>query len=142
MTSGSTSTCGRITSLSECSVAAAAVGLPDTSAVDDGQNARSFDPPYCYFEGGNLKFNSGGGNTGLCTSTDVCVCKTGACCPPPQCGLAGSRRPLPSCSNEKERAAPAACSASIVAIMRVHVCEHRPVHLRDLLILDTCGAGQ
>ena len=73
MTSGSTSTCLRITSLSECSVAAAAVGLSDTSAVDDDQNAVSYDPPYCYFEGGSLKFNNGT-NTGPCKSSDTCVC--------------------------------------------------------------------
>ena len=66
-----------ITSLSECSAAAAALGLADTSAVDDGQTGATFDPPYCYFEGGVLKYNSNGQNTGSCSSSDQCVCHKG-----------------------------------------------------------------
>ena len=42
--------------------------------VDDGQNGVSYDPPFCYFEGGSLKFNSLGTNTGPCTASDNCLC--------------------------------------------------------------------
>ena len=66
-----------IQSLSECSSAAVALGLGDTTAVDDGQTSVSYDPPYCYIEWAALKFN-GGGNSGSCTSTDRCLCS-----PPP-----------------------------------------------------------
>ena len=63
-----------IKTLADCSAAGAALGLSDKTAVDDGQNGESYDPPYCYFEGGSLKFNSAGTNTGDCTDKDTCVC--------------------------------------------------------------------
>ena len=40
-----------VMSLSDCSEAAAALGLSDTTAINDNQNGASDDPPYCYFEG-------------------------------------------------------------------------------------------
>ena len=39
------------------------------------QSNVNYDPPYCYYEGGRLKFNSGGRNTGKCTASDNCLCK-------------------------------------------------------------------
>ena len=63
-----------IKTLADCSAAGAALGLSDKTAVDDGQNGVSYDPSYCYFEGGSLKFNSAGTNTGDCTDKDTCVC--------------------------------------------------------------------
>ena len=69
------SACNPVTSLASCSAAAVSLGLADTTASDDGQNGASFDPPYCYFENGKLKFNSNGKNTGSCSSSDQCVCK-------------------------------------------------------------------
>ena len=75
MTIGDWVTCKRVTSLADCSAAAASLGLADTTATDDGQNGVDFDPPYCYFEVGQLKFNSNGKNTGPCTSSDQCVCE-------------------------------------------------------------------
>lgn len=66
--------CNRITSSYECGSAARAIGLSDTTASDDGQSGVSCDPPYCYYEGGSLKFNSNGTNTGACSSTDKCLC--------------------------------------------------------------------
>ena len=63
-----------IKTLADCSAAGAALGLSDTPAVDDGQDGVSYDPSYCYFEGGSLKFNSAGTNTGDCTDKDTCVC--------------------------------------------------------------------
>ena len=83
MTNGSTSTCPRVTSLAECSAAAAAMGLWDISATADGQHGVSHDPPYCYAESGSLKFNLDGSSTGSCTSTDTCVCKASSTGPPP-----------------------------------------------------------
>ena len=73
------STCTRITSLSECSTAARALGLLDTTASYDEHTGSgvSYDPPYCYFEGGTLKYNSNGRNTGGCTTSDSCVCRKG-----------------------------------------------------------------
>ena len=69
--------------MSECSAAAAALGLSDTTAASDGQpNGVGYDPPYCYFESNSLKFNAGA-NTGSCTSIDQCVCSTSAAPPSP-----------------------------------------------------------
>ena len=49
---------------------------------DDNQpNGVTYDPPFCYVENGNLKFNAGA-NIGPCTSGDVCIC-IGALPPPP-----------------------------------------------------------
>ena len=63
-----------ITSQSDCSAAAQYLKLSDTSAQYDGQkNGVSYDPPFCYFELGALKFN-GGRNTGSCTQIDQCLC--------------------------------------------------------------------
>ena len=68
-----------MTTKSECETAAIALGLSDTTAIDDGQNV-SYDPPYCYFEpkGGvtGLKFNPGV-NTGSCggPNDDICICR-------------------------------------------------------------------
>ena len=59
---------GSIRTLADCSAAAAALGLSDTTAVDDSQDGVAHDPPFCYFEYGSLKFNSAGTNTGGCTS--------------------------------------------------------------------------
>ena len=77
--SGSTCPSGshRVSTLSECSRAAAAVGLQDTIAVDDYQDGVDSDPPYCYFKDGSLKFNSNGLNTGSCTGSDKCLCRIG-----------------------------------------------------------------
>ena len=62
-----------LTSVSACEGAARTIGLSDTSAINDGENWAS-DPPYCYFEGGALKFNPGV-NTGGCGGNDLCLCK-------------------------------------------------------------------
>ena len=71
-------TCKYIKTLSECEDAArelqSAKGLIDLSAEDDGQTGVSYDPPYCYYESGTLKFNYGGTNTGSCSTTDKCLC--------------------------------------------------------------------
>jgi hypothetical protein len=64
-----------------CSAAAWKLQLSEVAALDDHaenakQNAKGpvwFDPPYCYVEGGMLKFNKGG-NFGDCNSVDRCVC--------------------------------------------------------------------
>ena len=68
------STCNRIKTSSECVAAAHQTGLSVIAAMDDGQNGVSYDPPYCYFEGGSLKFNLHGTNSGPCSTTDKCLC--------------------------------------------------------------------
>ena len=65
---------GSIMTLEQCSAAAVALGLSDTTAQEDGQTGSwVFDPPYCYMGGGSLQFNSAGTNTGPC-SQDPCLC--------------------------------------------------------------------
>ena len=71
-------TCDVITTASECEAAAQYLGLSDTSATSSNNKGNS-DPPFCYFEGGSLQFNSNGKNTGDCGSGsgqyyDKCLC--------------------------------------------------------------------
>ena len=73
-------TCDFITTSSECEAAARYLGLSDISAYAS-YNQGSLDPPYCYFEGGNLQFNSDETNTGKCGGGsgqfhDKCLCKS------------------------------------------------------------------
>ena len=53
---------GSISTLADCSAAAAALGLDDTTAVDQGSDG--YGPPYCYFDNmmSSLEFNSAGTN--------------------------------------------------------------------------------
>ena len=77
----------RVTTLPECSAAAAYLGLPDTTAVDDSSSNKTDNPPYCYFstevrdalsgEDGSLIFNSNELSTGECTLTKRCLCELG-----------------------------------------------------------------
>jgi hypothetical protein len=73
ITSGTCAATDRITSIADCSAAAATLGMSDTTATNDGQTTVPYDPPFCYFEGGSLKWNAGG-NTGHCTTNDRCLC--------------------------------------------------------------------
>ena len=77
----------RITTLSECSRAAAYLGLPDTTAVNDSQTSKTDYPPFCYFatkvredgngEDGFLKFNVNKLSTGRCSLENKCICELG-----------------------------------------------------------------
>ena len=67
--------CDFVTSASECESAANELGMSDVTVEDDGQNGVSYDPPFCYFERGSLKFNEHGTNTGPCTAYDQCLCR-------------------------------------------------------------------
>ena len=58
----------------ECGRAAAMLGMADITATDDRQDAASYDPAWCYYESGSLKFNDGS-NTGPCTNYDTCLCR-------------------------------------------------------------------
>ena len=66
-----------IASVSDCSAAAVALGLSDTSTAEQGGSV-SHDPPGCWFEqelfGSYLYFNTGGANTGACSTDDLCLC--------------------------------------------------------------------
>jgi surface protein len=84
-----------ITSLADCSAAAVALGLSDTTASDDGQSGVSNDPPYCYFEGGSLRYNSNGGNTGSCNTDDQCLCYPSPTAPTPAPPPATPATPAP-----------------------------------------------
>ena len=67
-------TCERIRTHLDCEHAAQQLGLSDTTVEDDGQDSgKRYDPPYCYFERDELKFNDGM-NTGICSSFDNCLC--------------------------------------------------------------------
>ena len=80
-----TYTCDYITTSSECEAAATYLGLSDTSATPSPINSldRTYDPPYCYIEDGQLKFNGDGTNGGTCGSDggfgssylDKCLCR-------------------------------------------------------------------
>ena len=63
-----------ITTLADCSAAAAALGLSDTTAVDDGLGGFPNPPPGCYLRYGSLNFDSAGTNTGGCDGSDTCIC--------------------------------------------------------------------
>ena len=78
--------CDFIRSASECESAANELGMSDITVVDDGQNSGTYDPPFCYFEGGSLKFNNLGTNTGPCTSNDQCLCRQNDFCAKTPCG--------------------------------------------------------
>merc|ERR1712093_891392 len=67
-----------ITSMAACSAAGAMLKLKDKTAASDGQKSVGYDPPFCYFESGQLKFNVGGKNTGSCSNSDNCLCYTQA----------------------------------------------------------------
>ena len=71
------STCYELTSISECSNAAAALNLSDRTAEEDDQFGVTNAPTSCYLDGGVLKFNSKGMNTGVCTMIAQCVCRLG-----------------------------------------------------------------
>lgn len=70
-----------IRSMAQCAQAALQLGLSDTTPSDDGQTGVVYDPPWCYYEGGSLKFNTGT-NQGGCAVRDTCLC-LGAAPPPP-----------------------------------------------------------
>ena len=78
--------CDFVRSATECESAANKLGLSDVTVVHDGQIDVDFDPPFCYFEGGFLKFNNFGTNTGPCTTTDHCVCRQNNLCAKFPCG--------------------------------------------------------
>ena len=82
-----------LSSLAACSSAAAELGLPDVTAVDDAGDGGGDDdyshssenvdePPGCYLLHGSLKYNAGRGNTGVCSSSAQCICGGCAGCVP------------------------------------------------------------
>ena len=85
--------CDFVRSSSECESAANELGLSDVTVEDDdyydydynAQIGLTDDPPFCYFEGGSLKFNNLGTNTGSCTTSDKCVCRLNDLCAKTPC---------------------------------------------------------
>ena len=70
------STCKRITSREECEKAAAQLGLLDTKASE--KDVTDW-PPYCFYEGESLYYNTNGNATSQCDPImkTVCICKGG-----------------------------------------------------------------
>ena len=82
----SATSCDFVKSASECESVAHELGLLDVTVEDDGQSGVDYDPPYCYFEGGSLKFNEFGTNKGPCTADDQCLCRQNEYCAKNPCG--------------------------------------------------------
>ena len=101
-----------ITSFSECSATAAALQLPD-DAIDDHQSDVPWDPPYCYFERFQLKFNNNGGNRGPCTPRDQCLCK---------CNIQTPIISLTSLADASFRARQRACGIPLISVLSVLCC--------------------
>ena len=78
--------CDFVRSSSECESAARKLGLTDVTVADDGQSGATDYPPFCYFEGGSLKFNNMGSNTGPCTASKMCLCRQNEFCTKIPCG--------------------------------------------------------
>ena len=78
--------CDFVRSAAECKSAAIELGMADVTVEDDGQIGVTYDPPFCYFEGGSLKFNNLGTNKGNCTTTDQCLCIVNSFCAKIPCG--------------------------------------------------------
>ena len=64
--------CKRVTSKAECEDAARQLVLTDN--VAEGETESNY-PPACYFNGGNLWFNTDDSSTAQCSSDNVCICK-------------------------------------------------------------------
>ena len=126
-------TCYPILSLSECKIAAVALDISFTRAYDDGQYAAISDPPYCYVENKILKFNQasimGRGNTGSCSHTDECLCRTGAC----------KLDPCPNCLFTSFQLN---CEVMYICVCaRTRVCEntiHEPVSMAVCVCVCVC----
>jgi len=59
----------------QCARAGAAMSLVHgRAAIGDDLVGSALAPPGCYAEAGMLLFNNGGGNTGSCSASQVCVC--------------------------------------------------------------------
>lgn len=66
--------CENIVTMDECLEAANALGVGKGEVKDDRQSNATWDPPFCYVEHGDVKFNTGG-NTGPCNNVDNCICR-------------------------------------------------------------------
>ena len=93
MIKDSTNSCDYIRSASECECAANQLGLSSDdncsslwALVDHDENGVSDNPPFCYIEGGALKFNKLATSTGPCTADDKCLCRKNNFCAEIPCG--------------------------------------------------------
>ena len=103
MVTDGTITCDFVRSSSECQSAAHKLGLTGVMVDDDRQMGAKYDPPFCYFEGGSLKFNKLGTNTGPCSTEDTCLCRQNEFCAKFPCGEGQG-----DCDNDME------CEGSLV----------------------------
>ena len=65
----------KITEITECDLAAVALGLADTTAEDDERKRSSSKPSGCYFDSRKLKMNVACTNRGYCSLMRPCLCK-------------------------------------------------------------------
>ena len=65
-----------LTTLEECSAAAAALGYISPTAADDEKSDQGYRPRGCYFKkyGSTLYFNAAGTNRGACQGGYICLC--------------------------------------------------------------------
>ena len=78
--------CDFVRTSSECVSAAQELGLSDVTVEDDGLYHSTYAPPFCYYEGGGLKFNRLGTNTGPCRASKMCLCRKNEFCAKFSCG--------------------------------------------------------
>jgi len=62
--------------MSECEVAAKALGRPDQTARRNTWTSTTHDPPYCHEEDSELRFKDG--SAGTCSEEEPCLCKAEA----------------------------------------------------------------
>lgn len=67
-----------ISTLPECSQAAAVLGLPDVTASYDFDGGLDHLPSFCYFFNGTLRFHAFQQNTGECSNDKKCLCREDA----------------------------------------------------------------
>ena len=114
--------CDFVRSATECEFAANKLGLADVIVEDDVRNDSPYwvdlnPPPFCYFEGGRLKFNIGT-NSGPCTTSKQCLCRQNDFCAKIPCGEGQG-----DCDDDNE------CEGSLV-------CGHR--NCMNTTITDCC----
>ena len=126
--------CDFVRSASECESAANELGLADVTVIDDGQNGVSFDPPFCYFEGGSLKYNNEGTNTGSCTTNDHCVCRQKDFCAKTPCAMGQG-----DCDDDSECEGSLVCGHMNCVNNTITDCCTQPCMLQDYYTLIIGG---
>ena len=72
-----------VSTVSECEAAATALDLSDKTAGDQTSYTSLFYPPGCAFFSSSSLYVFNDGNTGPCSSSQQCICKSTPPSPPP-----------------------------------------------------------